>query len=401
MPKLILYVILISLSVAMLSYSYQGEIKKAYLQFSNQISDEELSKINSKKVFINFPNKSHQYTLNEIGITFNNEKQRILNKEKFDIFKKQIESELQYLTLNPNINLEKNEFYLLGSDSQIFLNEEEFLKNFEFKNLLDLEEIRVVPKFKESFSLKQNIDANNSLIEKMTKNSLTIKIGRQIFTLNSNMLKSFTTKYQDSNKKEIVVVDQKKIEEYLMNLKNTQKLPAEFSLTEATQKLSTHLLFRLTEEVHARNLVLPITSSFTLSPDLHPKFIEVNKSNQRAYLFENGKMVKEYVISTGITWETPTGSFKVLNKVPMTISYSRIWYMPWYLPIGTINGPYYFGFHEVPYQVSYNGMIYSRDPETIGSPATGGCIQVLKGQAKEIYDWADVGMPVYITENKL
>ncbi len=72
--------------------------------------------------------------------------------------------------------------------------------------------------------------------------------------------------------------------------------------------------------------------------------------------------------------------------------------MPWYLPIGTINGPYYFGFHEVPYHMDYQGMIYSRDPETIGSPATGGCIQVLKGQAKEIFDWAEVGTPVYITE---
>jgi lipoprotein-anchoring transpeptidase ErfK/SrfK len=158
-------------------------------------------------------------------------------------------------------------------------------------------------------------------------------------------------------------------------------------------------MFRLIEDVHTKTLVLPITSSHKLEADLHPKFIEVNKSNQRAYFFENGKLVKELVISTGVTWETPTGSFKVLNKVPMTISYSRIWYMPWYLPIGTINGPYYFGFHEIPYQVSYNGMIYSRDPETIGSPATGGCIQILKGQAKEVYDWAEVGTPVYITEN--
>lgn len=384
----------------MLGFSYQNELKNYYLLYSNQISNEELTKFNQKKIFINFPNKSHQYSLEEIGISFNNKKDRQIDENKFNSFRTNLEKELQYLTQNPNINLEKNEFYILGIDSKIFLDEEKFLNELNFNNLLQNNEIRISPKFRESFSLKQNIDANQKLINKMTNNSLTIKIGRQIFILDSQKLQTFLTKYQDQNNKEIIIVEKKKIEDYLSNLKKTQKLPAEFNLSESSQKLTSHLLFRLTEEVHTKTLVLPITSSYTLNPDLHKKFIEVNKSNQRAYLFENGNLIKEYVISTGITWETPTGSFKVLNKVPMTISYSYIWYMPWYLPIGTINGPFYFGFHEVPYQVSYNGMIYSRDPETIGSPATGGCIQLLKGQAKEVYDWAEVGMPVYITENK-
>jgi len=400
MPRIFLYTFLILISLGMLAFSYQAEIYSTYLKFSNLISEEELSKINQKKVFINFPNKSHQYSLLELGISFKNNKEREIYRGKFNLFKENLEKELQYLTLNPNINLEKNEFYILGSESKIYLDEEKLLTNIEFNNLIGVKEIRISPRFKESFSLKQNIDANQKLIEKMTKNPLTIKIGRQIFTLDSKKLQSFLTKYQDENKKEIVKVDKSKIEDYLTNLNKNQKLPAEFNLNEASQKLTSHLLFRLTEEVHAKTLVLPITSTFTLNPDLHRKFIEVNKSNQRAYLFENGKLVRELVISTGITWETPTGNFKVLNKVPMTISYSYIWYMPWYLPIGTINGSYYFGFHEIPYQVSYNGMIYSRDPETIGSPATGGCIQLLKGQAKEVYDWAEVGMPVYITENK-
>lgn len=400
MPRILLYVFLILILAGMLGFSYQKEIYTAYLKYSNLISSEELEKINQKKVFINFPNKSHQYSLNELGISFKNNKERQIDQQQFDLFKLKLEEELQYLTLNPNINLEKNEFYILGEGSKIFLDEEKLFSMIEFNNLLDKNEIRISPKFKEAFALKKNMDANQNLIEKMTKNSLTIKIGRQIFTLDSKKLQNFLTKYQDENQKEIIKIDKNKIEEYLINLKQIQKLPAEFNLNEASQKLTTHLLFRLTEDIHAKTLVLPITSSHTLSPDLHQKFIEVNKSNQRAYLFENGKLIRELVISTGITWETPTGNFKVLNKVPMTISYSYIWYMPWYLPIGTINGSYYFGFHEIPYQVSYNGMIYSRDPETIGSPATGGCIQLLKGQAKEVFDWAEVGMPVYITENK-
>ena len=383
----------------MLGYSYQKEIYKFYLQSSNKISETEVSKLNNKKIFINFPNKSQQYQLSEIGITFNNKKERKIDNAKFNLFKSNLEKELQYLTKNPNINLEKNEFYILGDGSSISLNQDEFLSSVEFNTLINQNELRIIPKFKETFSQDGNKLENQKLISKITKTPLQIKIGRQIFNLDSKKLEGFTSKYQNDDTKEIIVIDKSKIEQFLTGLKNNYKLPAEFNLNEASQKLASHLLFRLTEDVHTKTLVLPITSTFTLSPDLHQKFIEVNKSNQRAYLFENGKLYRELVISTGITWETPKGNFKVLNKVPMTISYSRLWYMPWYLPIGTINGSYYFGFHEIPYQVSYNGMIYSRDPETIGSPATGGCIQILKGQAKEVYDWADVGMPVYITEN--
>ncbi len=399
MPKIILYVSLTVLGIVFLSLGYSKELRSAYIKYSQQLTDEDLKKANNQSIFVNFPNKSQQYKLSEIGIEVLRDKKIDIKEEKFGIFRKNLEKELQYLSKNPSISLEKNEFYILGDDAKITLDTNKFLNDLSLENLLTKNEIRIVPHFKEDFSLTQNIQQNQVLIDKMTKQALLIKIGRRVFNLDSQTLKSFTSKYKDEDQKEIVRLEKSKIEDYLKTLSEKFKLPAEINASEAAQKLTTHLMFRLTEDVHTKTLVLPITSSHKLEADLHPKFIEVNKSNQRAYFFENGKLVKELVISTGVTWETPTGSFKVLNKVPMTISYSRIWYMPWYLPIGTINGPYYFGFHEIPYQVSYNGMIYSRDPETIGSPATGGCIQILKGQAKEVYDWAEVGTPVYITEN--
>ena len=399
MPKIILYISLTVLGIVFLSLGYSKELRSAYIKYSHQLTDEDLKKANNQKIFVNFPNKSQQYKLSEIGIEVLRDKKIDIKEEKFGIFRKNLEKELQYLSKNPSISLEKNEFYILGDDAKITLDTNKFLNDLSLENLLTKNEIRVVPHFKEDFSLTQNIQQNQVLIDKMTKQALLIKIGRRVFNLDSQTLKSFTSKYQDEDQKEIVRLEKSKIEDYLKTLSEKFKLPAEINASEAAQKLTTHLMFRLTEDVHTKTLVLPITSSHKLEADLHPKFIEVNKSNQRAYFFENGKLVKELVISTGVTWETPTGSFKVLNKVPMTISYSRIWYMPWYLPIGTINGPFYFGFHEIPYQVSYNGMVYSRDPETIGSPATGGCIQILKGQAKEVYDWAEVGTPVYITEN--
>ncbi len=361
------------------------------------LNEKEVDFVNNKDIYVNYPQKSLRFSLSELGVSFNSKRERQIDSEKLRQFKNKLISDLGYLSKGPVINLENSEFYGLGNTASLELDEESLLNQLELKNLLIKESIRIIPNFKENFTVEQNLQANILLRDKIISRPLQLKAGRREINLSPNDLNSFIYS-KEINGKQILFIDQAKISTYLSELDQKINFPADVDYKLSAAKLANHLLFRLTEENPSRTFILPITGSYTISPQRHSKFIEVNKSQQRAYLFQNGELVKTYIISTGVTWETPTGQFKVLNKVPMTISYTNNWYMPWYLPIGTINGPYYFGFHEVPYHLDYKGMIYSRDPETIGSPATGGCIQVLKGQAKEIYDWADIGTPVYITE---
>jgi len=370
--------------------------------FSNEItfikpSPETLKAVNSKGIYINYPQKSMRFSLEEMGLSFNEKKDIQINREKLNLFKNKLVSDLNYLAKSPVISLESSEFYQLGEGASLEVNESEFLSKLSFGNFLNENEPRISIKFNEKFDSQTNISSNLNLVNKITEKPIQLKAGRTEINVSGETLKTFI-KSRNENDKQIMYFDYSTVTQYLSDQNRLLNFASEIDLNMSSAKLSNHLLFRLTEENPSRTFILPIKGSFTLSPMLHPKFIEVNKSQQRAYLFENGNLVKTYIISTGVTWETPTGTFKVLNKVPMTISYSGYWYMPWYLPIGTINGPYYFGFHEVPYHMDYKGMIYSRDPETIGSPATGGCIQLLKGQAKELFDWAETGMPVYITE---
>lgn len=360
-------------------------------------SAEELNTINNKGVYINYPQKSMRYSLADIGIAFDNKKILYTNPEKFLTFKNKLIKDLNYLAISPVISLENAEFYQLGEGANLSLNESDFLNQITYTKMNLKEEPRVLPKFQENFDTENNLKSNIILQEKISSKPIQLKAGRTEINVTSEVIKSFL-KSKNIEGKEIIYFDQGVMTEYLKEQNNRLKFASDIDYKMASSKLSNHLMFRLTEENPSRTFILPITGSYSKSPMTHEKFIEVNKSQQRAYLFEKGSLVKTLIISTGVTWETPTGTFKVLNKVPMTISYSGYWYMPWYLPIGTINGPYYFGFHEVPYHMDYKGMIYSRDPETIGSPATGGCIQVLKGQAKELFDWAETGMPVYITE---
>ena len=362
------------------------------------VAQKDLDRMNSQNIVINYPQKSMQFNLREVGVYFDNKKNQQVDSKKFEGFNQKVNQEISYLRNAPNINLETNEFYELGPSGIIKLNDNNFLEQISFNRVIGAtDNIRILPTFDEEFSVNENIKANEELRKQIVSAPLSIKAGRMVTAVTADSLNSFIEK-KSVGKKEVLKISTAIIEKYLMDLNEKNKFPTEVNYKSASTKLANFLLFRLTEEKPAKTFILPINGSFSIDPYKHPKFIEVNKSQQRAYLFENGILKKTLYISTGVTWETPAGTFNVLNKVPMTISYTNSWYMPWYLPIGQINGKYYVGFHEVPYHMDYNGMIYSRDPETIGSPATGGCIQVLKGQAKELFDWAEVGMPVYITE---
>lgn len=127
------------------------------------------------------------------------------------------------------------------------------------------------------------------------------------------------------------------------------------------------------------------------------KYIEVDISQQKMYLFENGEMKKKYRVSTGLYYPTPTGIFKVMNKA--TNAFSNIYnvWMPYWMAFGyssELNA--YFGIHETPYWIDSDSNKIQRPSQFIGSPNTGGCVALGLGDAKEVYDFADVGTPIYI-----
>ena len=129
---------------------------------------------------------------------------------------------------------------------------------------------------------------------------------------------------------------------------------------------------------------------------LAKKYIEVDLTQQKMYLFQNGKVKKFYPISSGLEYPTPRGKFFIFNK--SSNAYSNIYnvWMPYWL--GFYVDPKLhvsFGIHELPYWWS-RGIKVRKPRENIGSPNTGGCIAVDIGKGKEIYAFADIGTPMYI-----
>lgn len=127
------------------------------------------------------------------------------------------------------------------------------------------------------------------------------------------------------------------------------------------------------------------------------KYIEVDISQAKMYLFKDGKILKSYKVSTGSDYPTPTGKFEILNKVGL--GYSNIYqdWLPWWMGFAysrELNA--YFGIHEQPYTLTADGKIVSAGPAAIGTPNTGGCVALAPGAAREVYAFADIGTPVYI-----
>ncbi|EKE19260.1 MAG: ErfK/YbiS/YcfS/YnhG family protein [uncultured bacterium] len=120
------------------------------------------------------------------------------------------------------------------------------------------------------------------------------------------------------------------------------------------------------------------------------KYIDINISKQMMVIFENSQALDAYLISSGMRgMETPTGMFKIENKAARAWSSKYSLWMPnWMaiLPSGEI------GIHELP--VWPGG--FQEGANHLGIPVSHGCVRLGPGIAKRVFDWAEIGTPVFV-----
>lgn len=122
------------------------------------------------------------------------------------------------------------------------------------------------------------------------------------------------------------------------------------------------------------------------------KRIVVDLSAQRMYVYQNGQLIWDWVVSTGRPGQsTAVGSYRVQNKIPN--AYASTWnlQMPYWLGIywaGSLQN----GIHALPIQANgqrlWDGYL--------GQPVSFGCIILSTQNAATLYNWATVGTPVDI-----
>lgn len=122
------------------------------------------------------------------------------------------------------------------------------------------------------------------------------------------------------------------------------------------------------------------------------KSILIRQSEKSLYLYEGDRLVYSMSISLGRRGNpTRNGEFKILDKYEKIWGYYRIW-MPYWMGI-YFAGSSENGIHGIPWDSS--GRRYWEDDIGVRN-VTYGCVMPNDEDARKLYNWAEIGIPVTI-----
>ncbi len=139
-----------------------------------------------------------------------------------------------------------------------------------------------------------------------------------------------------------------------------------------------------------QQLIIPVGSGTSAESSASPptavegKQIVVNLSQQKTYAYENGVLIREFVVSTGLpATPTVTGDFTIYLKLRsqrMTGPDYDLPGVPWVMY-------FYKGY-------SLHGTYWHNN---FGRPMSHGCVNMRTEDAEWLYEWAPIGTPVHVT----
>lgn len=120
--------------------------------------------------------------------------------------------------------------------------------------------------------------------------------------------------------------------------------------------------------------------------------ILVEKNSNRLILLADGRSLKRYSVATGIGGSTPTGIFKIVNKLEDPTWYQAGKVLPPDSP-ENILGSRWLGFDRPGYGIHGTTL-----PKTIGTQSSKGCIRMFNSDVEEIYTLVPVGTSVTVKD---
>lgn len=147
------------------------------------------------------------------------------------------------------------------------------------------------------------------------------------------------------------------------------------------------------------------TATAVLGENNSKKRIEIDLTNQRLSAYKDNKKVYEFLVSTGKWGLTPTGNFRIWNKLRYTL-----------MAGGSVALGTYYYLPNVPYTMFFYGDNASKSMgygihgtywhSNFGHPMSHGCINMKTEEAALLFDWANPSLPensnsVVATDNDL
>ncbi len=141
-----------------------------------------------------------------------------------------------------------------------------------------------------------------------------------------------------------------------------------------------------------QTLIIPATGSFDdlgiIQPIAPPavaagRSIVVDLSDQRIYAYEDGALVRNVLVSTGLP-ATPTvqGDFAIYVKLVSQTMSGPGYYLP--------DVPYVMYFYQ---GYGFHGTYWHNN---FGTPMSHGCVNMPTPEAEWLFNWASVGTPVHV-----
>lgn len=118
----------------------------------------------------------------------------------------------------------------------------------------------------------------------------------------------------------------------------------------------------------------------------------IDKSQNRLFLKQKDNVIKTYSVSTGKDNSTPTGKFKIVNKLKNPAWFKAGAVVPPDSP-DNILGARWMGLDVEGYGIHGN-----RDVNEIGRQVTQGCIRMINQDAEELYSIVPIGTEVIIVD---
>ena len=115
----------------------------------------------------------------------------------------------------------------------------------------------------------------------------------------------------------------------------------------------------------------------------------VDKSQNLLTLKSGEEVVKTYRCSTGAGGITPTGTYKIVNRM-----IDPVW--KGIVAPGDPENP--LGTRWLGFDLPQYGIHGTNQPETIGQPVTKGCVRLVNSDAEELYTLLPEGTAVTIVE---
>jgi lipoprotein-anchoring transpeptidase ErfK/SrfK len=145
-----------------------------------------------------------------------------------------------------------------------------------------------------------------------------------------------------------------------------------------------------------QQIILPSKDDLLPLPIVKNKRIVVSIPNQEMWAYENGQLLWNWLVSTGIA-RSPTapGIFQIQSHDPNAFGAQWNLYMPHFMGVYH-PGPgveVMNGFHGFPTDASGGYLLWT---SSLGRPATYGCILLSLENAEALYNWAEEGVVVEI-----